>query len=39
VLAPHLGSSTTETRVAMADLAALNVIAVLTGKPAVTPVP
>ena len=39
VLSPHLGSSTTETRVAMADLAALNVIAVLTGKPAVTPVP
>src|SRR5687767_12270312 len=39
VLSPHLGSSTTETRVAMADLAALNVIAVLTGKAAVTPVP
>ena len=39
VLAPHLGSSTIETRVAMADLAALNVIAVLSGKPAVTPVP
>jgi glyoxylate reductase len=39
VLSPHLGSSTTETRVAMADLAAVNVIAVLAGKPAVTPVP
>jgi len=39
VLSPHLGSSTTETRVAMADLAALNVIAVLTGQAAVTPVP
>ena len=39
VLAPHLGSATTETRVAMADLAARNVIAVLSGNPPLTPVP
>jgi glyoxylate reductase len=39
VLAPHLGSATTETRTAMADLAARNVIAVLTGQPPLTPVP
>jgi lactate dehydrogenase-like 2-hydroxyacid dehydrogenase len=39
VLAPHLGSATTETRTAMADLAARNVLAVLSGKPALTPVP
>jgi glyoxylate reductase len=39
VLAPHLGSATTETRTAMADLAARNVIAVLTGEPPLTPVP
>ncbi len=39
LLAPHLGSATTETRTAMADLAAENVIAVLGGKPPVTPVP
>jgi glyoxylate reductase len=39
VLAPHLGSATTETRTAMADLAASNVIAVLAGQPALTPVP
>jgi glyoxylate reductase len=39
VLAPHLGSATTETRTAMADLAARNVIAVLAGKPPLTPVP
>ena len=38
VLAPHLGSATTETRTAMADLAVHNVIAVLTGNPALTPV-
>jgi glyoxylate reductase len=38
LLAPHLGSGTTETRTAMADLAVSNVIAVLTGKPALTPV-
>jgi len=38
VLAPHLGSATTETRPAMADLAVHNVIAVLTGNPPLTPV-
>jgi glyoxylate reductase len=38
VLAPHLGSATTETRTAMADLAASNVIAVLSGQAAPTPV-
>ena len=38
VLAPHLGSATTETRTAMADLAARNVIAVLAGEPPLTPV-
>jgi glyoxylate reductase len=39
VLAPHLGSATTETRTAMADLAVRNAIAVLSGQPAITPVP
>ncbi len=39
VLAPHLGSATTETRTAMADLAASNVLAVLAGRPPLTPVP
>lgn len=38
VLAPHMGSGTIETRTAMADLAVRNVIAVLNGKPAITPV-
>jgi glyoxylate reductase len=38
VLAPHLGSATTETRTAMADLAASNVIAVLGGQAPLTPV-
>jgi len=38
VLAPHLGSATTETRTAMADLAARNVVAVLAGQPPLTPV-
>jgi glyoxylate reductase len=38
VLAPHLGSATRETRLAMADLAVRNVIAVLTGQEALTPV-
>jgi glyoxylate reductase len=38
VLAPHLGSATRETRTAMADLAARNVSAVLSGKPPLTPV-
>ena len=39
VLAPHLGSATVETRTAMADLAARNVLAVLSGAPPLTPVP
>jgi glyoxylate reductase len=39
VLSPHLGSSAIETRTAMIDLAARNVIAVLTGQPAITPIP
>jgi glyoxylate reductase len=38
LLAPHLGSATTETRTAMADLAADNVVAVLSGRPPITPV-
>jgi glyoxylate reductase len=39
LLAPHLGSATRETRTAMADLAARNVLAVLSGSPPLTPVP
>jgi glyoxylate reductase len=39
VLAPHLGSATTETRTAMANLAVRNAVAVLSGQPALTPVP
>jgi glyoxylate reductase len=38
ILAPHIGSATTETRTAMADLAVRNVIAELGGKPPLTPV-
>lgn len=38
VLAPHLGSATTETRTAMASLAVENVVAVLEGRPPLTPV-
>jgi glyoxylate reductase len=38
LLVPHLGSATTETRTAMANLAVENVLAVLSGKPAITPV-
>ena len=37
-LVPHLGSATHETRAAMADLAVRNVVAVLGGLAAVTPV-
>lgn len=37
MLIPHLASATTETRTAMADLAASNVINVLSGRPPVTP--
>jgi lactate dehydrogenase-like 2-hydroxyacid dehydrogenase len=39
LLVPHLASGTTETRTAMADLAAENVRAVLAGRPPLTPVP
>ena len=39
LLIPHLASATTETRTAMADLAASNAIAVLNGQPAITPIP
>jgi glyoxylate reductase len=39
LLVPHLGSATTETRTAMADLAVANVAAVLGGRPPLTPVP
>nr|WP_263254311.1 D-glycerate dehydrogenase [Saccharopolyspora rosea] len=38
VVVPHLGSATTETRTAMAELAARNVVAVLGGDDALTPV-
>jgi glyoxylate reductase len=38
VLSPHLGSGTTETRTAMADLAVENVLAVLGGRSPLTPV-
>lgn len=39
LLVPHLGSGTVETRTAMADLAVENVIAVLSGRPPLTPIP
>ena len=39
VLAPHIGSATVETRTAMADLAARNVLAVLSGRAPLTPIP
>jgi len=38
MLIPHLASATTETRTAMADLAASNVLAVLNGRSPLTPV-
>ncbi len=38
VLLPHLGSATREARQAMADLAVDNVLAVLDGRPPLTPV-
>jgi glyoxylate reductase len=38
VLVPHLGSATRETRSAMIDLAVSNVLAVLAGRPPLTPV-
>jgi lactate dehydrogenase-like 2-hydroxyacid dehydrogenase len=39
VLAPHIGSATTQTRRAMADLAMHNLRAHFAGKPVLTPVP
>jgi glyoxylate reductase len=38
VLVPHLGSATRETRTAMIDLAVSNVLAVIAGRPPLTPV-
>lgn len=38
VLAPHLGSGTSDTRTAMAELAAANAVAVLGGQPPLTAV-
>ena len=38
LIVPHLGSATRETRTAMANLAADNVIAVLNGEPPLTPI-
>ncbi|HWT80555.1 MAG TPA: D-glycerate dehydrogenase [Candidatus Methylomirabilis sp.] len=38
VILPHVGSATEATRTAMLDLAVSNVVAVLQGKPALTPV-
>jgi glyoxylate reductase len=38
LLVPHLASGTTETRLAMANLAVDNVVAVLSGRPPITPV-
>ncbi|MEP1124093.1 MAG: D-glycerate dehydrogenase [Ilumatobacter sp.] len=38
VMVPHLGSATVETRSAMADLAARNVVAILAGDEPLTPV-
>jgi lactate dehydrogenase-like 2-hydroxyacid dehydrogenase len=39
VLAPHIASASLDTRLAMAKLAVQNCVAVLQGKPAITPVP
>ncbi len=39
VLVPHMASATAETRAAMYDLVARNVINVLSGQPPVTPIP
>src|SRR5438309_6459193 len=39
VLAPHIASASSDTRVAMAMLAVRNCLAVLDGKPPLTPVP
>jgi glyoxylate reductase len=37
-LAPHIASASLDTRLAMANLAVRNCLAVLEGKPAITPV-
>jgi glyoxylate reductase len=39
LLCPHLGSATVETRTAMCDLAARNVIEVIEGRAPLTPIP
>jgi lactate dehydrogenase-like 2-hydroxyacid dehydrogenase len=39
VVLPHVGSATEATRAAMIDLAARNLVAVLSGAPALTPLP
>jgi len=39
VTLPHIGSATEATRAAMVDLAVDNVLAVLSGRPALTPLP
>ena len=39
VLAPHIASASRDTRLAMATLAVRNCVAVLEGKPPITPVP
>lgn len=39
LLVPHLASGTTETRTAMAQLAVDNIVAVLSGRPPITPIP
>jgi glyoxylate reductase len=39
VLVPHMASATAETRTAMYDLVARNVVSVLSGKPPITPIP
>ncbi len=39
LLIPHLGSATRETRTAMCNLAARNVIEVIEGRPPLTPIP
>ena len=38
VLTPHTGSATIETRSAMSELAAKNIVEVLNGRSAITPV-
>jgi glyoxylate reductase len=39
VLTPHIASASFDTRLAMATLAVTNCLAVLDGKPPITPVP